>query len=73
LNQYKYFVWTNDDTSEENVLFAPTLDVAIEWFNNFYLEVHADGRSNVERIDLHDPDDEKILSYSTHTEVLNVS
>ena len=72
MNQYKYYVWTGDDTSEENELFASTRGIAIEWFNNFYLGIHAEGRTNVERVELADTDGEIILSYNTHTEVLNV-
>lgn len=73
VNKYKYFIWTNDDTSEENVLFSPSLEAAIEFFNNLYMQVHADRRSNVERIDLTEIDGEKILSYETHLGVINGS
>jgi hypothetical protein len=73
IQEYKYFIWTNDDTSEENVLFAPSLDVAMSFMNNLYLEIHAERRSNVERIDLVDLEGETIVSYQTHMGVLGVS
>lgn len=72
MSKYKYFIWTNDGTSEENTLFATTYDVAIEFFNDLYLQIHDQKRSNVERIDLTDMDDNVILSYETHMGVLNV-
>lgn len=73
VNRYKYYVWTNDDTSEENELFASTRDIAIEWFNNLFLGVHAENRFNVTRIELCEMDGERILAYDTHMEVFDVS
>lgn len=72
MDKYKYFIWTNDDSSEENLLLAPTLDIAIEFFNDLYLQIHDERRSNVERIDLTDMEDNVLLSYDTHMGVLNV-
>lgn len=71
MNKYKYFLWTNDDQHEENVLFAPSLDVAIEFLNNLYLQIHDERRSNVERIELTEYEGETLLSYDTHMGVLN--
>ena len=71
MTEYKYYVLTNDDTSEENVLFAPSLDIAIEFFNELYLSVHDEKRVNVERLELVGPDGENILTYDTHMGVLN--
>jgi len=71
VNKYKYFLWTNDDQHEENVLFAPSLDVAIEFLNNLYLQIHDERRSNVERIELTEYEGETLLSYDTHMGVLN--
>lgn len=71
VNKYKYFIWTNDDTSEENVLFSPSLDSAIEFFNELYMQVHADHRVNVERIELTEYEGESILAYDTHLGVTN--
>ena len=69
--EYKYYVLTNDDTSEENILFAGSLDIAIEFFNDLFLKVHDDKRSNVERLELVGPDGENILTYETHMGVIN--
>lgn len=71
MNKYTYYIWTDQDSSEENVLFAQSLDGAIEFFNNLYMSIHADRRSEVRRIDLHEYEGERILSYDTHLEVLN--
>ena len=71
VNKYKYFIWTNDDTSEENVLFSKTLEGAIDFFNNLYMQVHADRRENVERIELTEYEGETILAYDTHQGVIN--
>ena len=66
MNEYKYYILTNDDTSEENILFAGSLDIAIEFFNNLFLSIHAEGRNNVDRIELRGPDGDSILTYDTH-------
>jgi hypothetical protein len=71
LNKYKYFIWTDGEDSEENVLFAQTLEQAIEFFNKLYMDIHTERRSNVKRIDLTEYEGEIILSYETHMGVLN--
>ena len=71
--EYKYYILTDDDTSEENVLFAPSHDVAIEFFNNLFMSVHMEGRTNVQRIELRDDMGELVQDYDTHMEVLNVN
>lgn len=71
MTEYKYYVLTNDDTSEENILFAGSLDIAIEFFNDLFLRVHDEKRGNVERLELVGPDGENILTYETHMGVIN--
>ena len=71
--EYKYYILTDDDTSEENVLFAPSHDVAIEFFNNLFMSVHMEGRTNVRRIELRDDMGELVQDYDTHMEVFNVN
>jgi hypothetical protein len=70
MNNYKYFIWTTDDQHEENELLAPSLDIAIEFFNKLYLEIHDEKRSNVERIELTEYEGESLLTYHTHMGVL---
>jgi hypothetical protein len=70
LQQYKYYIWTEGDDSEENVLFAQTLDHAIEFFNKLYLDIHSERRQNVVRIELIDSDGEQLLNYNTHMGVI---
>ena len=72
MNKYKYFIWTNDDKHEENVLFSASLESAMEFFNNLYMEVHDLKRTNVERIELTEYEGETIMSYDTHMGVLHV-
>lgn len=71
--EYKYYILTDDDTSEENVLFAPSHDGAVEFFNNLFMSVHMDGRTNVQRIELRNDTGELVQEYDTHMEVLNVN
>lgn len=71
MNKYTYYIWTDQDSSEENVLFAQSLDKAIEFFNDLYMSIHSEGRSEVKRIDLHEHEGDRILSYETHLEVLS--
>lgn len=71
--EYKYYILTDDDTSEENVLLAPSHDVAVEFFNNLFMTVHMEGRINVQRIELRDDTGELVQDYETHMEVLNVN
>ena len=71
--EYKYYILTDDDTSEENVLFAPSHDVAVEFFNNLFMSVHMDGRTNVHLIELRNDMGELVQEYDTHMEVLNVN
>ena len=74
MNTYKYYILTNDDTSEENILLSASLDIAIEFFNDLYMEVHLDGRINVERVELREDDTgELIYAYDTHMEAINAT
>ena len=52
---------------------APSHDVAMEFFNNLFMSVHMDGRTNVRRIELRDDMGELVQDYDTHMEVLNVN
>jgi len=71
--EYKYYILTDDETSEENVLLAPSHDVAVEFFNNLFRSVHMDGRTTVQRLELRDDRGEPVQEYDTHMEVLNVN
>ena len=72
MNKYKYYILTNDDTSEENVLLSASLDIAMEFMSNLFMEVHLEGRTNVERIELREElTGELIQAYDTHMEAIN--
>ena len=73
INTYKYYILTDDDTSEENDLLAPSLDVAIDFFNNLFMSVHLEQRTNVQHMELRDDVGQIIQEYSTHMEVFNVN
>jgi hypothetical protein len=72
VTKYKYFIWTNDDKHEENTLFAASLDIAFDFINNLYMEVHSQKRTNVERIELTTYEGESLLTYETHMGVIYV-
>jgi len=72
VNTYKYYILTNDDTSEENTLLSASLDIAMDFMSDLFLSVHLDGRANVERIELREElTGELIQAYDTHMEAIN--
>lgn len=70
VDTYTLYVWTNDNTSEENVLMVQSREHAIEFFNDLFLQVHNERRTNVQSIELRCPHNELVAKYDTHFEVV---
>ena len=49
-----------------NELIASSLDEAIDWISQHYMELHAEGDTDISAIRLRTSEDEVILSYEMH-------
>ena len=53
-----------------NELRATSLDQAIEFFDEHFLELHAEGETEISAIRLRTDQDEEIASYKLHNDVI---
>jgi hypothetical protein len=64
--------YTNQGHHELNTLLAESLEIAIEFFDNFYLTLHRQGTPLPECLVLRlEPEGTELLRYDTHQDVVS--
>ena len=68
MEEFHYeYVFDSDHLIEVNTLFSPSLEIALQWFDDTFLQLHADLKTQPDLIRLRKKDsDETIAEFATH-------
>lgn len=64
------YIYDNTKQIIINELITSSLEEAIDWISQHYMELHAEGETDISAIRLRTSDDEVILHYDMHLDAL---
>ena len=65
------YIYDNTKQIIINELITSSLEEAIDWISQHYMELHAEGETDISAIMLRTPEDQVVLTYQMHFDALS--